>query len=396
MHILMTLETYDRRGGGVFEVVRQIAHQFVAQGHRVSIASSGATGHTERDGAIEVRHFNVKGNAASGYHGDLGAYVDFLQNFQCDVILSYAVQQAFSDLALRALAYRDDVVKIIVPCGYSGLYWPDFKKFFRNLHYSLRRFDRQILHTATYRDALYAQQHNLTNTVVIPNGFDASEMMQPITDAQALAVLQKYNIDPKRIRYLCVANFTGVKGHFELIACYAASLLSRATLLVVGNEDLKGNRNRYEAFTSWLRRITRGYIDVRILEIPREDTVVLYRTSHSFVFFSNMEYSPIVLYEAAAAGLSAITTPAGNSEEILQRTQGGTIVPSWKTKHGFVVVKPWSAVLAFWRLHRANRARNKPLVNAPRMDLMNYSWQEIAKQYLQLFETVQQEKGRNV
>jgi glycosyltransferase involved in cell wall biosynthesis len=131
------------------------------------------------------------------------------------------------------------------------------------------------------------------------------------------------------------------------------------------------------------------------LTIPREDTVVLYRTSHSFLFFSNLEYSPIVLYEAAAAGCSILATPAGNSEEILLLTKAGTIVPSRVRKQGFVTVKTWPTIRILRRLHRINRLQNKPLVNNQRTNLMQYSWQELAKKYLNLFEDLRQQKSHS-
>ena len=42
--------------------------------------------------------------------------------------------------------------------------------------------------------------------------------------------------------------------------------------------------------------------NIMIVELPREDVVALYKESDVFLFPSNVECSPIVLFEAMAAG----------------------------------------------------------------------------------------------
>ena len=78
--------------------------------------------------------------------------------------------------------------------------------------------------------------------------------------------------------------------------------------------------------------------------MSREDTVQAFLNSDLFVFASNVEYSPIVLYEAAAAGLPFLSVPVGNAEEIADWTDGGIICPADKDRLGYTRVDP--AVLA--------------------------------------------------
>jgi len=63
-----------------------------------------------------------------------------------------------------------------------------------------------------------------------------------------------------------------------------------------------------------------------------------------FVFASKIEYSPLVLFEAAASGLPFLTTPVGNAREIAGWTQCGRICPSVPDREGYIQVDP--AVLA--------------------------------------------------
>ncbi len=79
-------------------------------------------------------------------------------------------------------------------------------------------------------------------------------------------------------------------------------------------------------------------------ELPREDVINLFRTANLFVFASHIEYSPLVLFEAAAAGLPFLSVPVGNAEEIVRWTGGGVICPAPRDAAGYTRVDP--AVLA--------------------------------------------------
>ena len=57
-----------------------------------------------------------------------------------------------------------------------------------------------------------------------------------------------------------------------------------------------------------------------------------------------MEYSPLVLFESAAAGTPFLTVPVGNSTEIVRWTRGGWICPADVDERGYTKVSP--AVLA--------------------------------------------------
>ena len=53
-----------------------------------------------------------------------------------------------------------------------------------------------------------------------------------------------------------------------------------------------------------------------------------YAAADLFVFGSQVECSPLVLFEAVASGTPFVSTAAGNAEEIAEWTGGGVVVPS--------------------------------------------------------------------
>ncbi|HTI80191.1 MAG TPA: glycosyltransferase family 4 protein [Acetobacteraceae bacterium] len=117
------------------------------------------------------------------------------------------------------------------------------------------------------------------------------------------------------------------------------------------------------------------------LNLPRRELVETMFAADLFVFASNVEYSPLVLFEACAAGLPFLTVPVGNSEEIVRWTGGGVVCPAPKDERGYTRVDP--AVLAphIERL-LADVAMRRALGGAGRAAWQKtYSWSRIAPRY---------------
>lgn len=68
-----------------------------------------------------------------------------------------------------------------------------------------------------------------------------------------------------------------------------------------------------------------------------------------FVFASRIEYSPLVLFEAAAAGTPFLTVPVGNADEIVRWTGGGLLCEAAKDNRGYTRVDPEILAVAMAR-----------------------------------------------
>jgi len=77
-----------------------------------------------------------------------------------------------------------------------------------------------------------------------------------------------------------------------------------------------------------------------IAAYSRDELVQAYKAADLFVFASNIEYSPLVLFEALAAGTPFLSVPVGNAEEITNWTGGGMICPASKDERGYTRVAP--------------------------------------------------------
>ena len=120
---------------------------------------------------------------------------------------------------------------------------------------------------------------------------------------------------------------------------------------------------------------------VACTNLPRGDVVQAFMTADLFVFASVVEYSPLVLFEAAAAGTPFLSVPVGNAEEIARWTGGGIICPAARDERGYTQVVP--DVLA----REMRRCMDDPHLLARLGEtgrttwLRQFTWQAIAPRY---------------
>ena len=155
--------------------MRQIAEHLVKVGHQVTVATTRLA---EREfvsyNGVAIEEFAASGNLINGLTGEIQRYQEFLKTFPADAILINAAQQWTFDAALPVL----DAIsarKVCIPCGFSGLYWPEFRSYFEKMPDFLRKFDHLIFHAGSYRDIDFAREHNLSNYSIVPNGASEEE-----------------------------------------------------------------------------------------------------------------------------------------------------------------------------------------------------------------------------
>jgi glycosyltransferase involved in cell wall biosynthesis len=134
----------------------------------------------------------------------------------------------------------------------------------------------------------------------------------------------------------------------------------------------------------WLAATNRRFPATRLAlhtDFPRAELVQAYLAADLFVFASNIEYSPLVLYEAAAAGTPFLTVPVGNSEEIARWTGAGVICPAPKDERGYTRVEPAELARAIARLAQQQERLRELGATGRRRWEANFSWDVIAHRY---------------
>jgi glycosyltransferase involved in cell wall biosynthesis len=436
MRLLLCCELYHPSTGGVQEVMRQIAERLAFAGHDVTVATTylperNFTSHNR----VAIRDFKIAGNVTTGMRGEVERYRDFVLNFGADAVLVKAAQQWTFD-ALWPVLDRIKARKVFIPCGFSNLYEGAYAAYFAKLPDVLRNFDHLIFYAEKYRDIDFARAHGLTNYSVLPNGASELEFEEPIDPA----FRGRLGIPDDAFVFLTVGSPITAKGHPQVAEAFSRLKIGgRPTTLILNgrwpglsmNAGMMPGSPLTEPATPLLisafRKVSRGTRVDRIVDIvrregwsgfklraklyferrqalrglerwikganaqvakqvlctnlPRADLVQAFMVADLFVFASNVEYSPLVLFEATAAGTPFLSVPVGNAEEIARWTGGGMICPAAKDERGYTRVDP--SVLA----REMKRCMEDPdmlaRVGATGKERWRrfFTWQAIAPQY---------------
>lgn len=373
MRILHAVEFYEPSVGGAQEVVRQISRRLAERGHEVTVATSAMPerGESSIDG-VEVAEFDVRGNAVRGIEGaDVDAYRRFVADGDHDVVMTYAAQQWTTDALLPVLDSIEKP-KVLAPCGFAALHDPDWAGYFEALPDHLRAFDELIFHSDTYQDISFARAAGIDSLTVIPNAADEREFGERREPGWPNG-----GHGPGPL-LLTVGGHTGLKGHAQAMSALRAS--ERAgRLVIVGNTPTGRGCLPACRVRAALTRLRGGR--VHLVDPPRDWVLDLYFHADLFVFCSMIECSPLVLFEAMAAGLPFVSVDVGNAAEIAEWSGAGVVVPSPRRDDG--LVEPDSAAVA--------RAVDDLLADPDRMRAMGesgraawrerFTWDAIAARY---------------
>jgi glycosyltransferase involved in cell wall biosynthesis len=432
MKILFCVEFYYPSIGGAQEVVRQIAERLAVRGHDVTVATSWLQQRSsDIINGVKVIGFKVSGNLVRGLSGEVDAYREFIRKSDADVVFFYAAQQWTFDAAWDAFS-DTQAKKVFVPCGYSGLYNSAYADYFQQLPSVLAQLDAVVYHAETYRDIDFARHHGLTNSVVIPNGAAAEEFSVDLDPEFRSSI----GADQETQVLLTVGSATGLKGHLELARAFAlADFGGREALLIInGNQPhTGGHRSSYyrrfaelvrtygpvyafrhsvkmlllalgwrggneNSIEMWVANVNDGrYGKKRVLrvDLPRAKLVQAYLQSDLFVFASNIEYSPLVLYEACAAGLPYLTVPVGNTAEIVSWTGGGEMCDAPRDSEGYTRAEPKVLARAIEKLIKDPVRLSRLGANGKAASMARFNWANLAGEYENLFLTLIQRQPRS-
>jgi glycosyltransferase involved in cell wall biosynthesis len=349
----------------------------------VTVATTRLAGRARRElNGVHIEEFEVKGNGARAMRGDVSRYRRFVAEGGFDVVMSYAAQQWSTDALLDVV---DDIpaARVLAPCGFSGLYQRRYRRYFARLPEQLRRWDALVFHGNAYRDIEFARNAGLDGLVVIPNGADEREFGEPA--GRRARFRSQYGIPQEVPIVLSVGSHTGRKGHAALLQAFGR-LPREAVLVLVGNPaGRRGCARACRRRAAMLSRSTHGSHRVLLINPPRDEVIDAYFAADIFVLASEVECSPLVLFEAAAAGLPVLTVPVGNSREILEQTGGGVAVPAGRRRDGDMRPDPATLASAMSELLDQPQRRDQMGAHARAVWQRDYTWSKLAERYEDLY-----------
>ena len=382
LRILHCVEFYHPSPGGAQAVVRNVSRELVLRGHEVTVATTRLPHRQEAelDGA-RIEQFEISGNAVRGMSGEVDRYRTFVMDGGFDVVMTYAAQQWTTDALIDVLD-RIPAGTVLAPCGFSGLTDRAYEDYFATLPAALRSFDELIFHSGTYQDIEFARRAGLKNLNVVPNGASREEFEVP----EDSGFRERHGIDAGEPLLLTVGPHNWRKGHALAIQGFRRAGIDEGTLVVIGNRPLRAGCQwdcRRRALTT--RIGTAGHKRVRVLDSPRTEVLAAYAAADLFVFGSQVECSPLVLFEAVASGTPFISTAAGNAAEIAEWTGGGVVVPSTK-RDGLVNASPNAVAAEVGRLCDDEGERSRLAETGRSRWLEGFTWDRIADRYEAVYE----------
>jgi glycosyltransferase involved in cell wall biosynthesis len=381
LKILHAVEFYAPSVGGAQEVVRQISERLVARGHSVTVATSRLPQRTARClNGVAIEEFDVRGNEVRGLEGQIDAYRRFVLDGDFDVVLLYAAQQWTTD-ALLPVVRQIPAATLLAPCGFSGLRNPAYAAYFEHLERDLLDFNHLIFHSSDYQDIRFARAAGVERLTVIPNGADEREFGEHQSTERFRSA---HGISSGKPLVLTVGSHTGLKGHADAIAALRSAKEARdGTLAIVGNTPT--GRGCSSACRARALVTRAGGRRVVLDDPPRQGVIDAYLDADLFVFCSAVECSPLVLFEAMAAGLPFVTVDAGNAAEIVDWSGAGVVVESPRRRNGLVRPDRAGVARAIDEL-LADNARRAEMGHRGRKAWRDrFTWDAVAGRYEDLY-----------
>lgn len=311
MRILITTEQYYPIKSGVSSVVTAIAEKLVELEHEVYVV----TGFEERKylnyNGVNIIEFKIYGGFSNYYRGETKQYINFVKNFECDLLINECVQNWSTDLILRNIKELNAKMKFLHSHGFSLLAlksknpWANLKaKFYYKTAYKFFELYDHIflLHDKTIETS-YLLDHKIKNYSYLPNGVNKN------------FICNKFLSDKKEKYILNISNYYPLKNQeFLLEAYYRAE--TDYTLILIGNSVLKNYLNKLKQlkikFDSKYK-----YKNVEFLyQISKDETEKYLENAILFLHSSKLEVFPMVIVESMAKGVPFLCTDVGNVKEL--------------------------------------------------------------------------------
>ncbi|KKP95276.1 MAG: Glycosyl transferase group 1 [Candidatus Moranbacteria bacterium GW2011_GWD2_36_12] len=390
MKILHTVEFYHPSIGGMQEVVKQLSERLVVLGHDVTVATTKLSERRENIvNGVNLAEFEISGNFVRGLSGEVEKYEKFLIESDFDVITNFAAQQWATDISLNVLD-KIRAKKIFVPTGFSGLYAKEYVQYFESMKSWMKKYDMNVFLSDDYRDVNFAKENGIEKRILISNGAGEDEFLKE----NSIDIRKKLGISKDNLLILHVGSHTGVKGHAETIEIFKKAKIKNSTLLIIGN--ICGIGGCYISCNSkgkFFNRSPFRFFDkkkILVKELSREETVAAYKSADLFLFPSNIECSPIVLFECMASKTPFLTSDVGNSREIAEWSKSGILLPTDRGKDSMVLsrvdIEKSSEMLISLAFDREKRQKMSEVGFIVWKE--KYSWEKITRQYEKMYKNL--------
>lgn len=329
MKILFTSENYYPLLSGVPMVVKYLAEGLVLRGHDVTVVTQrfcDLEPHSVVNG-VDVYRFDIYRNFFHITKGDKQGYINFVLNYEADMIIFECTQCLTTDLLLPYLTQLK-AKKILHSHGFSGLEGsffsirPDFIHTLGTTYNWIRYkwyYGKVIPKVLPYFDKfLCLAETDNTKAYLNSKGFDVSVLDNAADDmffhnVENKDLLSKYvTLENKRYMMSC-ANYQFVKNQIEIINEYYKSESSKTiSLICIGSQK----NSYYEKCLHVIAENEKiyGHRDVHLLvDVERKNIPLIEKDACLYLVASRCERYSISIIEAMSQGVPFISTNVGNA-----------------------------------------------------------------------------------
>lgn len=326
MKILFTSFAYYPQTSGVPIVVQYLAEGLARNGHDVCVATR-KNGFDFPDSEIingvEVHRFGIGQTLTKRNTGDIGEYIDFVKNWEKDILVLECIQCHTTDILLKYLPEMNCKV-VIHSHGGPGIH-QKFLKWETNLKYSIgnthnwlrwkRYYGKDLLQAAPYIDAVVClslcasdldyMASKMRRVEIVENAAHNLFFDESLYEKDIVESLQITN----RKYILCIANYIPNKGQMAVLKAYSEINAKDCSLVFIGSKK----NAYYEELQSYAESINKlKGKEVKLLTaIDRGLFPSIIHHAELFVMASEHEEYPVSLVEAMAVGTPFLSTDAG-------------------------------------------------------------------------------------
>ena len=251
----------------------------------------------------------------------------------------------------------------------------------------MKQYDMNVFLSNDYRDIDFARKNGVKKRILIPNGASEEEFLS----TKYIDIRKKLGIPRNHFLILHMGSHTGAKGHREAIEIFRKANICNATLLIVAQNSWSRCARRCflekHIFNASFQRL-KDKKQLIITSLSRRETVSAYKQADLFLFPSNIECSPIVLFEAMASKTPFLTTDVGNAPEIIKWSKSGMLLPTSKDKYGYSLAEIDTSAVLLETVYNDPKRRKTMADNGYRAWKKQFTWDKIAKQYEKVYQNI--------
>jgi len=403
MRILHTVESYYPQKNGMSEVVRQISEGLVKLGHEVFVATTKCNNRVLKNyNGVQIIEFDISGNFVNGIYGEIDNYIKLITSNEFDILTNFAAQQWATDLCFEYLP-KIKSKKVLVPTGFSGLFNKAYSSYFKKLQNKLANYDQLVFTSSEYRDYKFVYDNGFRNNIIIPNGASKKEFSEQVQ----FNIREKLKLNPGIKIILHVGSYTEKKGHLEALKIFS-KIKNESTVMVFVGENFNNDIGiKFSSKLNWplyfnFKRMLRPWYCMNLLtylkllltglnkkifmiSLDRKELINTYKQADIFLFPSNIECSPVVMFEAMASKTPFLISNVGNANEIVNFSNAGYILPSKIDLNGFTKININKSVKLLNRLLNDIGLIDRLGKNGENLWLQNYTWEHITLKYENLY-----------